>query len=299
MSDGDKHDLQRLGAAVPADAPLICPECGAAPTAADYESHLREVHRLFLFRGARRPYTETLAHLLNLLTAVPPDADAWEMLTALMRREQGARASTVLAALLGALLTRVDGERGAAALDALAELLARDDDDARLTAALAAGAETTARRLALALIARQKPPFDPALLQPLRRLLLDRRLPPVEQFAALAALLCSAGPDSPLAPELLSRLVKGLPKAQAVERLREFERLHGSSPAVDALCAALEERMRMSCPRCSISLRRRKMIRHLWDEHRLILDGRRVRDPWAVVESWIIEYRATGDAALL
>ncbi len=41
------------------------------------------------------------------------------------------------------------------------------------------------------------------------------------------------------------------------------------------------------------------MIRHLWDEHRLILDGRRVRDPWAVIDDWIIEYRATGDAELL
>ena len=84
-----------------------------------------------------------------------------------------------------------------------------------------------------------------------------------------------------------------------MERLRQFERLHGPSPALDALCAELEEQMRMSCPRCSVQLRRPEMIRHLWDEHRLILDSRRVREPWAVIEDWIIEYRATGDAGLL
>ena len=42
------------------------------------------------------------------------------------------------------------------------------------------------------LIARQKPPFDPALLPPLRGLLLDRRLPVEAQFGPLAALIRSA-----------------------------------------------------------------------------------------------------------
>ena len=41
------------------------------------------------------------------------------------------------------------------------------------------------------------------------------------------------------------------------------------------------------------------MMRHLWDKHRLILDGRHVREPWAVVEDWINEYRQSGDPARL
>ncbi len=300
MPDGDKHDPQSLIAAAPPEVLLVCPECGAPLAAAVYEAHLRQAHRLHFFRGIRRTYTETLAQLLNLLAAPSPDDEAWRVLAVLMRDEHGARAPTVLAALLGALLTRVDDASRAAAADRLADLLAAESDsNARLTTALAADGETAARRLALALIARQTPPFDPALLKPLRGLLLDRRLPIESQFAALAALLRSAGPDSPLAAEFLRKLVGGLGKNQSVERLRDFARRHGGSPALDALCAELEEQMRMSCPRCSVQLRRPAMIRHLWDEHRLILDGRRVRDPWAVIDDWIIEYRATGDAELL
>ncbi len=297
MPEGDKHDPQSLTApAPPAEVLLVCPECGAPLAAGLYEAHLRQAHHLYFFRGARRTYTATLAHLLNLLAETPPDADAWRVLALLMREEHGARAATVLAALLGALLTRVDDDRRGAAVDALAVLLAGDP---RLTTALAADGEAAARRLALALVARQTPPFDPALLQPLRGLLLDRRLPVEAQFAALAALLRSAGADGPLAAEFLRKLVGGLGKARSVKRLRDYARLHGPSPTIDALCAEIEGRMRMSCPRCSVQLRRPAMIRHLWDEHRLILDGRRVRDPWAVIGDWIIEHRATGDAALL
>ena len=299
MPDGDKYDPQLLAApAAPPEVLLVCPECGAPLAAAVYEAHLRQAHRLYYFRGARGGYAETVARLLNLLAETTPDADAWRLLAALIREEHGARAPTVLAALLGALMNRVGEERRMAVVDGLADLLAADGD-ARLTTALAADGEAAARLLALALVARQAPPFDPALLPPLRGLLLDRRLPVEAQFAALAALLRSAGTDGPLAAEFLRKLIGGLGKARSVERLREFERLHGPAPVIDALCAELEERMRMGCPRCSVQLRRPAMIRHLWDEHRLILDRRRVREPWAVIEDWILEYRATGDAELL
>ncbi len=298
MQDGDKHDPQRLARPAPAGKQLVCPECRATVGAAAYETHLRTAHHQHVFRGARRSYTETLALLLNLLTESPPDAEAWAVLAALMRDEHGARAGTVLAALVGALLSRVVGDRRSAAVDGLAELIARGPH-AALTAALAAADEVAGRRLALALIAKQAPPFDPAMLPPLRVLLLDRRLPVEAQLAAVAALVRSAGPESPLAAEMLHKLVGGLARTQAVERLREFERLQGPSKAIDALRVELEDQLRMSCPRCPALLRRPAMIRHLWDEHKLILDGRRVRDPWGVVEAWLIEYRATGDAELL
>ncbi len=217
MPDGDNHGLPSLAPALPPEVLLVCPECGTPLAAAVYEAHLRQAHRLHLFRGARRSYTETLALLLNLLAESPPDAEAWRVLATLMRDEHGARALIVLAALLGALLTRVDDARRAAAVDALADLLAAESDgDARLATALAGDGEAAARRLALALVARQRPPFAPALLRPLRALLLDRRLPVEEQFAALAALLRSAGPDGPLAAEFLRRLVGGLGKKQSV-----------------------------------------------------------------------------------
>lgn len=48
---------------------------------------------------------------------------------------------------------------------------------------------------------------------------------------------------------------------------------------------------RMCCPRCNLELRRAEMIDHLWREHRLVLDGRHVREPWSVLQGWLEESR--------
>src|SRR5919204_281231 len=172
------------------------------------------------------------------------------------------------------------GERRARAVEGLAPLVA-GHGSTPLLVTLASDNELAARHLALLAIARLPTPLDPNLVQPLRALLLDRRLPPEAQQEALANAVRSAGPNSLLTAELLQKLVSGVGKARAIERLRQLEKVTGPLPAIDALCAQLEENLRMSCPRCPAELRRPQMIQHLWDEHRLVLDGRRVRQPWA------------------
>src|SRR5262249_32027062 len=67
----------------------------------------------------------------------------------------------------------------------------------------------------------------------------------------------------------------------------------------DRLCAHLEDQVRMNCPRCGTQLIRRDMVKHLWDTHRLVLDGFRVRDPRSVLEDWVVDYGLEKDAALL
>ena len=94
-------------------------------------------------------------------------------------------------------------------------------------------------------------PFDAALMEPLRGLLLERGLPLDAKFAALAALIRSVGSDSPLTAELIRASINGLGKARALDRLRRFERRFGTAPVIDALCAKLEARIRMTCPSCS------------------------------------------------
>src|SRR4029077_2996196 len=79
----------------------------------------------------------------------------------------------------------------------------------------------------------------------------------------------------------------GLGKSRSIQRLHEFESRMGAHPAVDKLVNDLEERLRMSCPRRGAQLRRTAMIQHLWDQHGLILDGRRVKEPWTVIEDWL------------
>src|SRR5262249_54215764 len=135
--------------------------------------------------------------------------------------------------------------------------------------------------------ARRPPPLPAELHQPLRGLLLDRRLPPELQVAAAAVLVRGAGADSPLASDFMESLISGLGKAAAIARLRQLEQALGPTPVVDGLCSVLEDGLRMTCPRCRVELRRPEMAQHLWQQHRLVLDGRRVREPWSVVEDWL------------
>src|SRR5262249_29193687 len=83
------------------------------------------------------------------------------------------------------------------------------------------------------------------------------------------------------------------------DRLRRLEQLTGKATAIDELCTRLEEKIRLRCPRCDTQARRKEMIRHLWTAHSLLLYGRRVREPWQLVEDLILEYQARGDAQLL
>src|SRR5437764_386059 len=95
---------------------------------------------------------------------------------------------------------------------------------------------------------------------------------------------------------LLDALLVGRPDPDAWRTLTEIAQ---DLQAIDALGAQLEENLRMSCPRCPAELRRPQMIQHLWDEHRLVLDGRRVREPWAVIEDWLDDCRSRPDPELL
>ncbi len=285
-------------AAAPPEALLLCPECNVPLPARAYENHLREAHRRVIYRGRHYSRDDALAFLLNLLAGPAPEPDAWRALATLAAADYCERGDAFLAATLSGLLARVDGVRRGAAVESLANLLAKEGDG-RLAAALAAEGEIAGRWLALALAARAQAPFDPASLAVLRSLLHERGLPLEAKFAAVACLIRSAGADGPLTAEFLGLLISGLGKARALDRLRRFERRFGTAPAVDALCAKLEARIRMTCPSCSAKLRRPAMMRHLWDKHRLVLDGRRVRDAWAVVEEWVEEYRKGGDRALL
>src|SRR5438105_4613713 len=53
------------------------------------------------------------------------------------------------------------------------------------------------------------------------------------------------------------------------------------------------------CPRCRVRLPQREMIKHLWLEHRLLVDDGAVRDPWQLIEEWVEKYCRGGDPDLL
>lgn len=300
MSDGDNSQarLLRPALAVAPEALLVCPECRNAVPASAFESHLRRIHQIYQFRGVRRSFNDTFAVLLDALVLDRPDAEAWRTLSDIAAENQGPRSDVFLAMSLGQLLTRVPEERRPALIDSLGEVIGRSGATG-VALTLASHDEILARQLALAVLAHLPQLIDHILVTPLRGLLLDRRLPVESQFAALAAMLRTVGSDGPLAEELLQTLISGRGKARSIERLRRFERYSGKSAVIDALCVKLEQRLRMSCPRCGIQLRRRKMMPHLWKAHRLILDGRRVREPWGLIEEWIDRARDRQEPKLL
>src|SRR5262249_13857852 len=141
-------------------------------------------------------------------------------------------------------------------------------------------------RLALRLVERLPPSLHGVNLAVLRPMLLDRRLPVADQLAGAAALLKGVGGIGPAAVELLKVMTAGLGEQRGIERRRELEKLVGPTPAVEEVCAELEDQVRMRCPRCEVELRRRDMVQHLWDQHRLVLVGRRVREPWDAIAEW-------------
>ena len=62
----------------------------------------------------------------------------------------------------------------------------------------------------------------------------------------------------------------------------------GPNPVGETI--ASEKAGKLICPRCSIRLPHPELVRHLWGEHHLILDGQSARDPWRLIEDWLDEY---------
>jgi hypothetical protein len=280
--------------------PVPCEVCGARVPRAQLETHLRRAHRIYQFRGQQRPLQEMLGVLLDRVCGRRPDHEAWATLETLIREEYPEEAEGYLATWLGQSLQRIPAgkrdRRTGAAADAIAAAAGGQRTAVVLAGMTASDWQAAGFQLALEIALRLPTPLTPAVLAAVQPRLADKRLPDELRLRAAAHLLRTTGPSGPGADKLLRFLVAGPGKARHIDRLQELEQLTGKLPAIDRLCTELEDQLRMSCPRCGVELRRVEMERHLWDEHRLILDGRRVREPWRVVEDWLEDYRVEGDA---
>ena len=121
MPDGDNSQARLLGpaAASPPEALLVCPECRITFRPGAFETHLRQSHRIYQFRGVRRSFNDTFAVLLDALLLDRPDVEAWRTLSAIAAENHGPRGDNFLARTLGQLLTRVAPERRTAVIDSL------------------------------------------------------------------------------------------------------------------------------------------------------------------------------------
>lgn len=237
------------------------------------------------------PSSDSVDALLTALLTHPRAAD-WHALLQLAQTEHGPRPYRFLAARLNHSLAALPAERREAILLPLAALIA--PNHANLVAALAAIASASSRTLALACLPHLAPPFDRRVL---RDLVNDGTLPTKARLKALAHVLPHL--EERRATRLLAPLFTGLRRSKGIALLRNLERRTGPLPIYAALRERLDDRVRMNCPRCATQLRRREMQGHLWEQHRLVLEGHRVREAWAVVEDWLANDRKSPRAELI
>jgi hypothetical protein len=246
---------------VESESLIACPTCGVSLTISELEAHLLQIHQSYSFRGEIRSIPETLAFLLAAACSPQPDVEAWRTLETIAARECGAGVDDFLVSSLTESFKRMPTEIRERSLPAVARLLASESTRASsMLELLAAGADPTGSALAWELVQRA-----PALLT----------------------------------HEILERLISDYPTRQAIQRLRQLGRRIGLHPAVQETLRVREQAVRVRCTRCRAELRRAEMVQHLWSAHGLVLDGRRVRDPWEVIDDWIAHYRRHHDARLL
>lgn len=286
------------------ERPITCPECKQRVRLLDLEAHLRTAHGIFEYRGVRRSYHDTRDVLLESVCGASPDFAAWRTLAAIAHERYGAQADRKVAHWLTQKLRSLEREPRLAAAAALAEAITATGSDVALIPQLArpqahANAQAVSRLLALEIVARMSPPIPRPLMDAMHPLLADRQIPRAARQGAVAGLLRTTGKSGPAARAVLRAYVAESGKLRAIDKLHALEQRVGQVPEIDALCSELEDQVRMNCPRCGIELQRAAMVEHLWERHRLVLEGRRVREPWRVIEDWIEDYRLERDAAVL
>jgi hypothetical protein len=283
--------------------PVQCGVCGGMIPGIQLETHLRRAHRVYQFRGQQLSLQDMLAALVDKVCGRRSDHDAWTALETVAREEYPAEAEGYLATWLGQNLARLPaGERDRRA-GVAADAIISGSSSQRMAVVLAdmtaSAWQAAGFQLALEIALRLPAPLTPTIISTIQPRLADKRLPPDLRLRTAAHLLRTTGPTGAAASKLLRFLVASSGKAKNIERLHELEQLTGKMPAIDQLCTELEAQLRMSCPRCGVELRRVEMTEHLWNLHRLMLDGRRVREPWRMIEDWLEDYRVEGDAEQL
>ncbi len=295
---------QACAALLQEELPAPCPECAAQVRSGDLELHLRRLHGIFQFRGVRRSYTETRDFLLATVCGARPDVQAWQTLVSLAEDRHGAAASERLPLWLCHTIKAVAREERTRVVTVAADAIARTEEALRLLPVLLGDNippawKNVARQLALEIVARREQAPPPDIVAMVKPYLAAKEVPPESRRRGMAGLMKAAGMTDVQALELLQTYVSATSRHRAVDRLHELEQETGQSPLLDSFIAGLEERIRMTCPRCQVELERRDMVGHLWDKHRLVLEGRRVREPWRVLADWVVDYGLEKDPVLL
>ena len=235
-----------------------------------------------------------LEHVDNLLreSCGPiPSSAAWEELVRFLNENFPSNPHTVLAIRVSGFLQNLTGSVRISTLDTLAGYIRASEWRQSVLHLLAGSKSVRARTLAL-LIAMPGDFGEPAERLLLRSLLVSRRLPARIQAAALAHLINASGPADKI-DDLLEAYLQSRSASRRRRRVERLRRLLRDPSILRDRSRRTDANVKIVCPRCQIRLRRPEMIRHLLGTHALILEGKRVRNAWRVIDLLLAKYRRT------
>jgi hypothetical protein len=302
--DTDQALVQSCLAVLQEERLVICPECKAQVQAKNLELHLRRAHEIFEFRGKRGNYLQTRALMVEAVCSPPPDAVTWQNLQLLAEDRHPREGDRHVVTWVYQYIKEADPDQRAVAIKSLSEAIVGANAGKRLLPLFVSTTKTPTwellgQRLALEVCSRMPPPIPGELIGMMTPILDHKDMPRRTRENAALTLLRSADSDVPAAVEVLRGYVAQTGKKRGLEKLQQLEQRVGHHAAIEQLCQEFEDELRMSCPRCPTELRKKEMIEHLWQKHRLVLDGQRVREPWRVIEDWVVDYGLEHDPAVL
>ncbi len=283
---------------------VVCTECDANVRSRDLELHLRRAHQVFQFRGVRKTYVETRSAILKAVCTTPTDLAAWKGLQGLAVDRHPQETDRYTVGWIYQFLKEVDVESRGDAVAALAEVVVAADAVDRLLPIFTGPAKTVqyeqlGQWIALELCPRLSAPLSARVLALVLPFLDNKELSRRSRENAVLALMRLLGKDGPRTEGVVRAYIAQSNRTRGIEKLQNIEHRFGHSAVLDAVVRELEDEVRMSCPRCPTELRKKDMVGHLWEKHRLVLDGQRVREPWRVIEDWVVDYGLEKDPQVL
>lgn len=263
-----------------------CPVCEQSLVNGALRTHLHQFHQLYIFDNQARAYNDTIAECLQSLCRSPSSEEAWIVLVELAEQFQQQRADYFLANSLTTILSRLSTRRARNIVPDISGSIAEQPLRPEFVHTLSQSSERAARHLALLLMAHDPNSEAAANLDDWERLMLDRDIPSRSQIASLASLLRERGIDAKQRQRLVQAIIANRKPQRSLGILQKLEQITGPRPEIDSVKPSLQEQVSSPCPRCGIELSREQMIDHLWKEHRVLLQGQKIREPWGLMEEW-------------
>lgn len=204
--------------------------------------------------------------------------------------------------LIAEHLRRIGEAKGrtaqSAAFDAMTKDVATLTDPASVLVRFLSG-DTNSRRFALELSARWEPPIPPSVQPLLIEQLGKNRFSSRLRLQVAAKIIRSIPADSLYIPRIVQAFERKVAPSHAAARLRRLEELVPPLLVLRQRRQELEEESLANCPRCQARLPRAEFVRHVWEQHQLLVERGRVLEPWHAIEEWLRDYARHGTKDLL